>query len=603
MVSLDGLDEIHDRQRGTCHNFDSVIFLLKHFKHTEIPTLFACTITTANAPYVDELLEYAIENKLCGRFRIADFIDRLHNESLTNVIRSFDRNTSYHLGLFFYRLQREYERNNAILKTYKNIQQMVSEDMDRTIGCPYQKNAVVLNAYGDLLYCSPHSPNLGSALHSSASRIFFSNIKEKRHIKETYCRHCIHDYHDPFSFSDRVRSRYSAYRREKYELPRLLRWAQQCLAPSLHSDHNGQCTSRKTLIVGWYGTETAGDKAILWSLIRKIRERDNPPSHIYVSSLFPFVTRNTLAELELPSIQIIETYSKEFEKVCRNVDEIIMGGGPLMDIKELDHVLYAFLAGRQEAVKRIEGCGIGPLNDPQSKLVVSEILRHASTVSLRDSKSLQLCINEFGVPTSSVKQIDDPAIDYVRWIKEKEDSKYGKVRDTQKQVSCYLKEWEYTYSRGVAMEDFLQQKSLFESQLANLVLFLAQKYQSPIKLLPMHCFSVGGDDRVFNRKIMKRIQELGPGHIPIESERLPMTAKEIIYQMIDAKLNICMRYHSVVFAETLSLPYVAIDYTQGGKIRSFLSDRDKTDHLLSMSDLTSGNWKNVVEAFTDRCQL
>jgi polysaccharide pyruvyl transferase WcaK-like protein len=46
-----------------------------------------------------------------------------------------------------------------------------------------------------------------------------------------------------------------------------------------------------------------------------------------------------------------------------------------------------------------------------------------------------------------------------------------------------------------------------------------------------------------------------------------------------------MRYHSVVFAETLKVNYMALDYTNGGKIRGFLKDNNKLDRIIAPEDL------------------
>jgi polysaccharide pyruvyl transferase WcaK-like protein len=55
-----------------------------------------------------------------------------------------------------------------------------------------------------------------------------------------------------------------------------------------------------------------------------------------------------------------------------------------------------------------------------------------------------------------------------------------------------------------------------------------------------------------------------------------------------------MRFHSVLFAETLGVPYLAIDYTEGGKIKAFLEDKGKLNRLISLTDIAKGNWKDKI---------
>jgi len=597
MVSLDGLEETHDTNRGTPHNFETAISLLEDFHTNNLTTSFACTITTANANSVDELLEYAMGRQWYGRFRIAEFMERLSNTSC-KVIRVFDRKTLYHLALFFFRLQYEYERNPDILKSYKNIQQMLSERHRRSIGCPYQRNAVVLTAHGELLYCSPHSPTIGNALNQSAMKIYRANIHKRRHIKAEFCDQCIHDYHDSFSLSDYVKVKLSLQRKKKYALNALIR--KSWTVPSTNPSNARSFTraSENALIIGWYGTETAGDKAILWSVVQKLKKRPKPPSQIFLSSLFPFVTQNTLEELGLEDLKIVETYSRNFEKAIKHADEIIVGGGPLMDIHELDHILYAFLESSNDTLKRVEGCGLGPLHNPQYISAVAEILRLANEISVRDSASHKFCINEFGILPSSVKQVDDPSVDYVSWINNNILTVSEDTSDTKKYLSCFLREWEYTYSQDISKEEFSKQKEVIESQLAELITYLSHKYTSGIKLLPMHSFWVGGDDRIFNRKMARKLREMCPLDFYVEPEILPLSPKEIISHMKQSELNICMRFHSVVFAETLHVPYIAIDYTKGGKIRNFLKDKGKLNKMLSLEDIMSGDWERTIDSIS-----
>jgi hypothetical protein len=46
-----------------------------------------------------------------------------------------------------------------------------------------------------------------------------------------------------------------------------------------------------------------------------------------------------------------------------------------------------------------------------------------------------------------------------------------------------------------------------------------------------------------------------------------------------------MRFHSVVFADTLNTDYTAFDYTGGGKILGYLTDNSKKENLLTIEEL------------------
>lgn len=606
MISLDGIGEVHDAVRGRENNFQSALSLIRFFKEeTDIPVSFGCTITSSNAPYVDEFLDYVKEQGLYGRFRIAEFIDRLYNKPQSEFIRAFDDRTAYHLALFFFRLEHDYETSPMFQKTYRNIRAMLGEQKPRQIGCQYQTRAAVLTARGDLLYCSPKSPILGNALEKPASSLYFSNIDKRVEVIKNHCANCIHDYHHPITVRETPAAQREVHRRKKYECSSLLETVRDIAKDVQLVRDVSALTSKSVLIVGWYGTETAGDKAILWSVIQRLRNRIQPPTKIYLSSLYPFVSHWTVREMELGNISIVETYSKEFESICHSVDEVVVGGGPLMDIEPLNHILYAFSkAAERKAIARVEGCGIGPLKSPLYTQVVSEIFRFSDHISLRDLPSVERCHKEFH--RKDAIEIADPAVDYVLCQASQLRVQNGKSL-SQPQISCFLREWTPEYLADVAPADYETTKYAFELQLARLVSTVASRQGIPnIRLFPMHTFHIGWDDRCFNRRFSRLIAnkaseyDLAMPELSIEVERMPVSPAEILQAMKHSTLNLCMRFHSVLFAETLGVPYVAIDYTSGGKIAAFLKARSKLDQLISLQEIASGAWAVRLQAILDR---
>lgn len=608
MVSLDGLGEVHDTVRGRKNNFNSAINSIKYFRQQGIPTSFGCTVTKSNALYVDELLDYAKSEEIDGRFRVAEFIDRLYNDHQTEFIRNFDEKTLYHLGLFFFRAEHDFERNSAHQKTYRNIRGMLAEGKPRQIGCPYHTRSVILTSRGDLLYCSPKSPILGNTLQSSPSDVYFSNLSKRREIIKNDCDNCIHDYHVPVTFREKISFFLKSIRRQrKYNCVTLVRVSKKLVKQRTTVTDLSRISSEKVLIVGWYGTETAGDKAILWAIINRLRSRTNPPEQIHLSSLYPFISKWTIKEMNLGGVTVLETYSQEFEQICGEVDEVIVGGGPLMDIEALNHMLYACnSAAKTKALTRVEGCGIGPLISPIYTQVVSEILRLSDHITLRDQASTERCLKEFLI--TDVETVPDPATDYVEYVKSRPEllKDVTPILGQARNVSCFLREWGRDYAGGMDELEYSTVKREFEAQLAELVTFVAQSKDVDIHLLPMHTFHIGGDDRVFNRRLANNISNF------VEDTELkslvcfarePISPLEILQSMYHAEFNICMRFHSVIFAETLGVPYLAIDYTAGGKIKAFLHERGKIERLVSLHDVAAGKWKtHLVDLLSNENQ-
>jgi len=601
MFSLDGIGNVHDIVRGRSNNYDAVWSLLNFFhEETDIPTSFGCTITSSNALYVDELLDLVQSTGIYGRFRVAEFIQRLYNDGQSEYIRAFDEKMLYHLGLFFFRLEHEYENNETYQKTYRSIRGMLAEGKPRQTGCPYQSRATVLTAKGELLYCSPKSPDLGNVLKASAKKIYFSNINKRRDIVKKDCQDCIHDYHFPVTTHERISRFMERQRRKPYRSEQIVKRAQSQQKYRQNISSCDQLDSATVLIVGWYGTETIGDKAILWSVVNNLRLRPNPPKKIYLSSLYPFISQWTVKELNLCGLEVVETYTKEFEVVCRSVDEVIVGGGPLMDIEPLNHILYAFVeATKNRKIARIEGCGIGPLRNPLYTEVVSELFRLADHITLRDSASVLRGLTDFD--RKDIEVVPDPATNYVMSVKASNDLHPSTaVSPNEQNVACFLRKLtlEYKGARDVAAFTSLQER--FESQLVQMLIYISNKLNLGLSLFPMHTFSVGGDDRKFSRKIAKDIQaaaEIEHMSGQVSYERGIVSPLEILQSMSSANFNICMRFHSVLFAQTLDVPYIAIDYTNGGKIESFLRDKAAMHKLVSLEEVADGQWQKKL----DRC--
>lgn len=597
MVSLDGLGDVHDTVRGRAGNFTTAVACLEKFKAEGITVSFGCTITKSNVANVDELLDWAQEHSVYGRFRVAEFIDRLYNAPQKAFIRSFSELEQYHLGLFFYRAELEFESSSMVQKTYRSIRGMLAEGRRRSTGCPYHHDTVILTSRGELLYCSPKSPNLGNILEpGAASKVYFGNLSKRQEIREKHCDTCIHDYHVPVTFREKVNF-YLKCRQQarRYDCRALVRQAQS-IPPAPILPPSFSHTSKRVLIVGWFGTETAGDKAILASVVQRLKLRSQPPENIILASLHPFVSRHTLKELGIPELQIVETFSPEFMESCRSCDEVVVGGGPLMDLEILNHILFAFIeARRRNGLTRVEGCGIGPLSDPRFIPVVREILRLANVRTLRDKASAFRCRNEFGL---SSEVVEDPAIDFVRaWMRQSPDAN----RNSQVDVACFLRAWGEDYRGDLSPSQFVLNRNAFELGLVNSLSSLIHKWGLRMALYPMHSFSVGGDDRNFNRRLARRMHEgrtFPAGALTVE--RLPMAPAEILTAMKASKLNVCMRFHSVVFAQTLGVPYIAIDYTGGGKIRAFLEERGCLDRMLLPEQVAAGEVASVVERLFPR---
>jgi hypothetical protein len=459
MVSLDGYGEVHDRIRGREGNFETAIQVINYVKaELKIPVSFGATISKDNVWEIDELLDFVKENNIYGRFRVAEFIKRLYNEDRSEVIRNFTNEESYHLALFFEKLKRTYETNKTYKRTYSSIQNMLLGGK-RTIGCPYHKKGININAKGGLAYCAPKSKIIGNGIEASSTTIFNTNLEERKRIIMDECDDCIHDYHSEITYKEQIEIYKDKFQKKflkPYNENRVLKLSIFLKTPKLPR------SKYSILIVGWYGTETVGDKAILGSIVEVYKQKYGDKLNIIIGSLYPFITHQTIKELKI-NATVVNTSNFEFIRYSKTCNEVIMGGGPLMDLNELYVPLLSFSIAKKYNKKRtIYGCGLGPINEEKYKKAIHKILELSSEIKLRDINSQNYALKHFNI--SNTEMIGDPAKSYLeRFSKQRTPNK-------EKVLSLYLRNWEYLYAKGSMSEtEFASTKKEFEDALANLI--------------------------------------------------------------------------------------------------------------------------------------
>ena len=133
--------------------------------------------------------------------------------------------------------------------------------------------------------------------------------------------------------------------------------------------------------------------------------------------------------------------------------------------------------------------------------------------------------------------------------------------------------------------EFNHVKKQFQSNLGSCLARMVEQYEVELNFYAMHTFSVGEDDRVFNRQFISTYLN----GLNVNQETMPSSVSSIVHAMQSANVCICMRYHSVLFAHTLEREFAAIDYTMGGKIEGYLKDARALDRYISLEEIAAGN--------------
>lgn len=320
------------------------------------------------------------------------------------------------------------------------------------------------------------------------------------------------------------------------------------------------------VIIGWYGTETLGDRAIIDGIFRVFRQVC-PDSVFHVGSLYPFYTNRTMFEeketfkdsLGGSRVKVfnIRKYT-DVKDIIKKSGLLIIGGGPLMDnIEELHIIESCFMIAKKNSIRTIVfGCGIGPLRYPDHRGCVKRILNMSDLILLRDVVSCQIA-NDL-LDKDGAKYIGDPAIISIESYRNKNVTK-------DKSIMINLRD----YPR----QAYSAMSNITDTDLVELIRQCALRYEDVI-LTPMHTFCIGGDDRSYLTKLAQYIKApaIRVIHKPLNLSRL--------YEMI-SKVEACigMRYHAVVMHTILNGNNHILDYTdpENGKIKGFIRSLDASD--------------------------
>lgn len=319
---------------------------------------------------------------------------------------------------------------------------------------------------------------------------------------------------------------------------------------------------KNVCIFGWYGTETLGDRAILDGIFQIFDSIGN--FKINIGSLYPEFTKRTFLEdgeiykKNSPKLDFdifdVRNNSKTKEYI-KNSDIIIMGGGPIMDLNELDIVRKAFIKAKKWHKKTILfGCGVGPLNQEKYIKMTKDILKNSDLCIFRDKNS---CISAKKIYENGNYFYNyDPAIlSILKYLKNENSNK-------SKDYICIN-------FRMISSEYGIENK--FDKFFLDIIQYATNQYEK-VLLVPMHTFFVGGDDRKILTKLNNKVNQSNVSVI-----HKPMNIYELYNVYHKASACIGMRYHSIVMQTILNGNNVIIDYTNkyNGKVISFIDEIDK----------------------------
>lgn len=325
----------------------------------------------------------------------------------------------------------------------------------------------------------------------------------------------------------------------------------------------------KVTIIGWYGTETIGDRAILAGIF-SILSKNLGCFEVRLGSIYPFLTKRTLIEdrdfyikcTDNANLDIKLFDSQNIAQMNQSLqwcDILIMGGGPLMGPWGLYMVEYAFCKAKKLGKKTmILGCGVGPMIKRHFEKCLVHIVENSDVTIFRD----EIAANQYrafaGNKQSEVISAIDPAVITALKFKELNPT----VENPTDYIVASVRDFpmEYRIDKSIKKDEM-------NKRIIDILMMLHAQTGKKIKLLPMHYFAVGGDDRYFMNRV-----ELESHESCFYVQNEPYSLEQTLMEFLSCEQAVGMRFHSVVLQTVLNGKNLVIDYTDPnkGKIGGFL---------------------------------
>ncbi|MCX7921002.1 MAG: polysaccharide pyruvyl transferase CsaB [Clostridia bacterium] len=325
----------------------------------------------------------------------------------------------------------------------------------------------------------------------------------------------------------------------------------------------------RVVISGYYGYDNAGDEAILQSMVSELR-REYSDINIVVLSAQPSETAQRYNVTAINRKNLLDIYS-----ALKNCDMLISGGGSLFqDATSVlspwyySGVIMIALMLRKPIYAYAQG--IGPVNNALNRRLLKYVMNRVYKISVRDRRS-QHELKNLGIK-KEVSCTVDPAFLIESESEEKSLSILQNENKGQNlsrpRIGFSIRAWK----GGVDVA------SIF-AKVADRVY---HELGADVVLFPLYY----KDDIVVAQEIADKMESKA---IIIRGNYSP---EELIglYGLMD--INVCIRFHGLVFSAMKGIPMVAISYDP--KIDSFM-DYIGINNVIKYNELSSEAVYNAIK--------
>lgn len=309
-------------------------------------------------------------------------------------------------------------------------------------------------------------------------------------------------------------------------------------------------------IVGWWGSETVGDVAILGQLLTEIDEVAGGLRPTVVS-FDAALTRRSLSALARSTVAVVPLGPASAWTLV-SARAVVFGGGPLMESPVLPiwaiRAAVARLAGARVV---LYGNGIGPLRSARASRAVRTLLRRSTEVILRDTGAVRWAQEH--APGVRIAQTFDPAFDFVRSARAPSVERHPVLAlALRTPPAAYL---------GVA--DVAQATERFVTMLASTLDALLERHDVSLEGIVMHTGHSDSDDHVLYERLRAKLRHAHRLHVRPGVH----SPADVVAAMQSARAALTVRFHALIFAVATETPVVAIDYARPqGKVSAAAAD-------------------------------
>lgn len=289
----------------------------------------------------------------------------------------------------------------------------------------------------------------------------------------------------------------------------------------------------RIVLSGYYGFDNIGDEAVMYSIIKTLKEEIGEQTKITVLSNEPEKTASAY------HVEAVNRWKyKQIIAALKKADVLISGGGSLLqDITGWKSVVYylsiVVIAKLLRKKVVFYAQGIGPVNMKFNRILIGWIASTVDYISVRDEQSKEELI-KMGVK-KEIEVVPDPVLTLKATPKES-------PKNDKKRLGVYLRNWKVENAFFEKVKDILN----WFSDKGWEIVFIPMHYPEDVQ-------------------VSKKMSDSLPGSIIYSGNRLPQNILDFTGTM---DYVIGMRLHSLIMAAAAGVPYMGLSYDP--KVKSFV---------------------------------